>query len=101
MYLKTKTMKCNKMGCPLDATWELTIELRALKSQTKPATTSPIMHLCDEHAMEAKWDDIVTDEWFSSLGNKFLESGFIAPVKEFSNLVLNPIGNENNNSSIP
>jgi hypothetical protein len=83
-------MKCSRKDCQNEATNSVTAELRVHKKHP-PALSTPLLYVCDDHALDVTWSEVITDQWFNELGNRFTQSGFAAPVKKYSNLVIKPI----------
>lgn len=82
--------ECNQSNCKKLATSSVHLELRVHRDHA-PAITTPIVHLCDEHAVECTWQSLGVDNNWQAICESLEAIGKMAPVKEFSNIIIKPL----------
>lgn len=96
-------MKCNKIGCPNDATKQIQLILRVHMNH-KPAISTPFLFVCDSHANEVKFDELVAGDAWDRICAGIESMGYQKPDKNISSFTIQPIANEafrfRNNSSL-
>lgn len=92
-------MRCNRKGCQNEATSSISVELR-VHPDHEPATSTPLVYVCDKHAIEATWNELVSDEWFSKIGDEFEAKGYQRPVKKYCNLSISQLKTNDTKSPI-
>jgi hypothetical protein len=86
-YQYSKAIQCQKNGCNHEATKSISLEIR-VDNRREPATSSDYLFLCDEHAKECTFEEVVTDEGWESICGAFLSNGYVRPNKEFCNIII-------------
>jgi hypothetical protein len=94
-------MKCHQTFCQHEATSNVFIEFRVHQNHI-PAVSSRVCAVCDSCATAITWADIVPDDHFEQICKQFEAIGRMRPVKEYCNILIEPITNElpGNNCSI-
>jgi len=94
-------MKCQQTFCPHPATSNIFMQFR-VHANHEPAISNCILSLCDACATQVTWADLMPDEQFEQICLQFESMGRMRPVKQFCNILIEPIINElpDNNSSI-
>lgn len=90
-------MNCDKTNCPNEATKQVILLLKPLKN-IEPATSSPIVFVCDDHS-NVQWDDVVGDDSWKQITKQFKQNGMMVPKKEFSSIKVEPIKTTTNNQN--
>jgi hypothetical protein len=86
-------MKCNHIFCPHEATSNVFIQFRTHKNHD-PAISSRVVSLCDNCATAVTWDYIMPNDQFEQICRQFELAGRARPVKEYCNILIEPIINE-------
>lgn len=94
-------MKCQQTFCPHQATSNVFIEFR-IRANMEPVVSGRIFALCDACATQITWDDVMPDEDFKQVCEQFKQMGRMPPVKEYCNILIQPMQNElsDNSSSL-
>lgn len=91
--------KCMRTACNNKPTNKISISF-AVHNNHEPAVSSPILWLCDEHATDIDFKSAGVDANWSQICSWFKNSGLQEPKKEFTKLLIEPINESNNNSTI-
>lgn len=85
-------VNCDRTDCKNKAKYGVILELR-VHAHHEPATSSPIVYVCEEHK-DVQWDDIITAEGWLMITSEFSRIGKYKPSRAYSNLALAPIEKE-------
>lgn len=82
---------CSKKDCQNRAAYQVCLSLSVHANHT-PALSSPILYLCEDHKNDITFESITShaDNW-EKLCRGFTGIGRMAPVKEFSKIIIEPI----------
>lgn len=77
-------MKCQRVNCDNEATYEVVLELRVHANHTA-AISSPLVCICNEHK-DIQWDDVVNDAGWEQICRGFTMAGKARPRRKYSNV---------------
>jgi|ERR1044072_1749711 hypothetical protein len=80
--------QCDKSGCTNKATKAVCLSL-AVHANHFPATSSPILYVCDQHISHYTFEDIIANGNWERICQLFATIGMQQPKKEFSKIVIN------------
>lgn len=81
---------CNKKECLNAATYQLRLSL-AIHANHEPALSTPFLYLCEEHKNDITFESVTDGYNWDKICLSFESIGRIAPKKEFSKLIIEPI----------
>jgi len=99
MENKITPIMCGKRGCSNKANYIVRLSL-AVHANHAPAISDPIVYICKEHEKDVTWQSLNVDANWDMICNSFEAIGRVAPVKEFSKVIIEPLHESHHNSSI-
>jgi len=82
--------ECDYKGCTNKPTKKISLSLAA-HANHEPAISTPLVYFCDGHAKTYTFDDFIAGDNWDKICDNFLSIGRMAPKKEFSKIIIEPI----------